>query len=167
VEFAPQALYPWLITMTQTAPCRWASPAWLPFAAAVLLCGCRPQDRTPQDTSSTIAAAGPAAPHEHTASLGYLISSAADDFRAHTPGLIEVRHVRFGLRDTTAGQQSYVLCGDFRRRSEGDTARWVPFATIESSRYEQWLGETRYCQTLSGVWNSSDSLTTLLQTALH
>jgi hypothetical protein len=61
-----------LITMTQAAPCRWLSPAWLPFAAAVLLLGCRPQPRTPQDASSTMA--GPAAPHEHAASLGYLTS---------------------------------------------------------------------------------------------
>jgi hypothetical protein len=113
-----------------------------------------------------MAAVGPAAPHEQTASLRFLISSAANDFRAHTPGRIEVRNVRFGLRDTTAGQPSYVLCGDFRRRSEGDTAQWVPFATVEGTTYEQWLGETRYCQTLSGAWNTSDSLTTLLQREL-
>ncbi len=74
--------------------------------------------------------------------------------------------MRFGLRDTTGGRESYVLCGDFRRRSEGDTARWVPFATVETSKYEQWLGETRFCQTLSGAWNTSDSLTTRLQRVL-
>ena len=111
-------------------------------------------------------AAGPAAPHQQAASLGFLISSAAGDFRAHTPGRIEVRSVRFGLRDTTAGRQSYVLCGDFRRRAEGDTAQWVPFATVEGTTYEQWLGETGYCQTVSGAWNAADSLTTLLQRAL-
>ena len=75
--------------------------------------------------------------------------------------------MRFGLRDTTAGQESYVLCGDFRRRSEGDAAQWVPFATLEMSEYEQWLGETRFCQTLAGAWNTSDSLTTLLQRAVE
>jgi hypothetical protein len=42
----------------------------------------------------------------------------------------------------------------------------VQFATVEGTTYEQWLGETRYCQTLSGAWNTSDSLTTLLQRAL-
>ena len=63
-------------------------------------------------------------------------------------------------------EQSYVLCGDFRRRAEGDTAQWVPFATVEGTTYEQWLGETGYCQTVSGAWNAADSLTTLLQRAL-
>jgi hypothetical protein len=42
----------------------------------------------------------------------------------------------------------------------------VPFATVETSEYEQWLGETRFCQTLSGAWNTSDSLTTRLQRVL-
>jgi len=42
----------------------------------------------------------------------------------------------------------------------------VPFATVETSKYEQWLGETRFCRTLSGAWNTADSLTTRLQKAL-
>ena len=145
---------------------RWISPAWLPFTAAVLLLGCRPETRPSQDTSRSMAASDPAAPHDRIASLEYLLTSAGDDFRANTEGLIEVRNVRFGLRDTTGGQESYVLCGDFRRRSEGDTAQWVPFATVETSQYEQWLGETRFCQTLSGAWDTSDSLTIRLQKAL-
>ncbi len=78
-----------------------------------------------------------------------------------------MRKVRFGLRDTTAEQESYVLCGDFRRGAEGDSAQWVPFATVEGIQYEQWLGETRYCQTIAGAWNTSDSLTALLQQTLH
>ena len=49
----------------------------------------------------------------------------------------------------------------------GDTAQWLPFATVEMLQYEQWLGETRYCQTVSGAWESPDSLTTLLQKALN
>jgi len=110
--------------------------------------------------------AGPDAPHEQAASLGFLISSAAGDFRAHTPGPIAVRDVRFGLRDTTAGKPSYVLCGEFRRGAGADTVPWVPFATVEGTQYEQWIGETSYCQTLSGTWNDSDSLTTLLQKAI-
>ena len=60
-----------------------------------------------------------------------------------------------------------MLCGDFRRSAAGDTAQWVPFATVEMLQYEQWLGETRYCQTVSGAWESPDSLTTLLQNALN
>jgi hypothetical protein len=150
----------------QIPPFRVISPAWLAFAAAALLVACRPETGASQKTLSTPPAADPVAPHEHTASLGYLISSAGDDFRAHTPGRIEVRNVRFGVRDTTGGRKSYVLCGDFRRRSDGDTAQWVPFATVETSKYEQWLGETRFCQTLSGAWNTADSLTTRLQRAL-
>lgn len=75
--------------------------------------------------------------------------------------------MRFGLRDTTGGQESYVLCGDFRRRSGSDSARWVPFATVEGITYEQWLGETGYCQTVAGAWNSADSLTRLLQEKLQ
>jgi hypothetical protein len=113
-----------------------------------------------------VAANDPTAPHERSASLDYLIASAGGDFRANARGLIEVRQVRFGLRDTTGGQESYVLCGDFRRKSEGQTAPWVPFATVETSRYEQWLGDTRFCQTVSGAWDTADSLTVRLQEAM-
>ena len=149
------------------SPFRVISPAWLACAAAALLVACRGESRAPQGVSSTPpTASDPAAPHEHEASLGYLISSAGDDFLANTPGRIEVRNVRFGLRDTTGGRESYVLCGDFRRRSDGESGQWVPFATVETSKYEQWLGETRFCQTLSGAWNTADSLTTRLQKAL-
>lgn len=52
-------------------------------------------------------------------------------------------------------------------RRAGDTAQWVPFATVEMPQYEQWLRETRHCQTVSGAWESSDSLTTLLRQALN
>ena len=148
------------------SPFRVTSPAWLACVAAAVLVACRAETRAPQGVSSTPPAAGPAAPHAHEASLGYLISSAGDDFLANTPGRIEVRNVRFGLRDTTGGRESYVLCGDFRRRSDGESGQWVPFATVETSKYEQWLGETRFCQTLSGAWNTADSLTTRLQKAL-
>ncbi len=105
--------------------------------------------------------------HEHAASLGYLISSASADFRAHTPSPIRVRNVRFGLRDTTGGRESYVLCGEFRSSAPGAKAEWVPFATVETSKYEQWLGETSLCQIVSGSWDTSDSLTTRLQEALE
>lgn len=149
--------------MTLTVPARWPLTARLSFAAVLCLLGCRPEPETPPRGPS---APGPDAPHEQAASLRFLLSSSAGDFRAHTPGPLEVRHVRFGLRDTTAGQQSYVLCGDFRHRSGGDTAQWTPFATVEGTQYEQWLGETRYCQTIAGAWNTSDSLTALLQKRL-
>lgn len=74
--------------------------------------------------------------------------------------------MRFGLRDTTGGKPSYVLCGDFRHGAGVDTAQWVPFATVEGNQYEQWIGQTHYCETIAGAWNASDSLTALLQQAL-
>ncbi|HET7111164.1 MAG TPA: hypothetical protein VFI41_09835 [Gemmatimonadales bacterium] len=49
----------------------------------------------------------------------------------------------------------------------GDTAQWLPFATVEMPQYEQCLGAIRWCQTVSGAWESPDSLTTLLQKALN
>lgn len=137
------------------------------FAGAILTIACRPETKPAQDAPGAPAASDPVAPHEPAASLEYLISSAGSDFRANTAGQIEVRQIRFGLRDTTGGQQSYVLCGEFRPRSAGVTAQWAPFATVETSRYEQWLGETRFCQTLSGEWNTADSLTTRLQGILQ
>jgi len=153
--------------MRQTTPFRVISRALLAFIAVALFGACRAETRASHGVSSTPPAADPVAPHELEASLAYLTSSAGNDFLANSPGRIEVRNVRFGLRDTTGGRQSYVLCGDFRRRADGDTAQWVPFATVETSKYEQWLGETRFCQTLSGAWNTADSLTTRLQRALE
>lgn len=151
--------------MAQTNRSRITSQAWLAVAATALLFACDPE-KGPSQAAQGTTAADPDAPHELTASLGYLISSAAEDFRTHSPGRVEVRTVRFGLRDTTGGRESYVLCGEFRRPSDGDSAPWTPFATVETSKYELWLGETTFCQTLSGAWNTSDSLTRRLQSAL-
>jgi hypothetical protein len=153
--------------MTRSFSLRLSLHTSLSLAAAALLLACRPEPKPPADAASTSAAVRSAAPHGQTASLNYLMASAGDDFRANAHGPVEVRNVRFGLRDTTGGRASYVLCGEFRHRAGADTAQWVPFATVETSKYEQWLGETRFCQPLSGSWDDSDSLTTRLQQELR
>lgn len=119
------------------------------------------------DSAATIGSAESAAPHDAVASLAYLIASAGRDFKAHTAGPVEVRSVRYGLRDTTGGVQSHVLCGEYRRVTATDTTPWTEFSTVETSRYEQWLGETRYCQIIAGVWNKDDSVTVRLQKAIQ
>jgi hypothetical protein len=38
------------------------------------------------------------------------------------------------------GEELYMLCGELLPAQEGGRAGWMPFATIKTSDYEQWIG---------------------------
>ncbi|HET6671144.1 MAG TPA: hypothetical protein VFH15_13025 [Pyrinomonadaceae bacterium] len=99
----------------------------------------------------------------------FLLTSAATDFHTHGPsGPLRFREVRIGHVMTPSGEAQYRLCGQFLPAQEGGKAEWIPFATIKTSGYEQWIGAeaARYCQGSSFIWDKEGDLSASLQTRL-
>ena len=100
----------------------------------------------------------------------FLLTSAANDFHAHRPpDLAGFRNVRVGHVTSPNGEASYRLCGQFLSSQGGGKAKWTGFATIKTSGYEQWLGDTskQYCQGAKFVWDVKNDLSSLLQSRLE
>jgi len=94
-----------------------------------------------------------------------LLASAATDFHAHGPSLLGFHDVRFGHFVNPNGKTQYILCGQFLPAKDGAKAEWVPFATIKTSGYEQWIGTqaTGFCQSSSVTWDNVGDLSSSLQ----
>lgn len=115
----------------------------------VLACGSAPPARNqtqPQDASTG-------------ATVAFLLTSAATDFRSHPPPLpVRFRKVRSGYVTTSDGARQYRLCGEFLPSNEGGTGEWIAFATIKTAPYEQWLGGQAlgFCKDASMTWDKKD-----------
>lgn len=99
----------------------------------------------------------------------FLITAAATDFHTHRPpDPVRFRDVRLGHVMTADGAAQYILCGQFLPAQEAGAAEWMPFATIKTSPYEQWLGvqATGLCQNASVVWDEVGDLSSSLQRRL-
>ncbi len=98
----------------------------------------------------------------------FLLTSAATDFHTHPPSAIRFRDVRIGHVMTASREEQYMLCGQFLPAREGGKAEWTPFATIKTSRYEQWLGAQAagLCQGSSVIWDKEGDLSSSLQSRL-
>jgi hypothetical protein len=105
---------------------------------ATLLAACATS--APTVTSRAIGAS-PATPA--ASPLDYLLDSAASDFRTHPPTPLGFRNVRYG--QMSDGSVRHRLCGEFQVTRSDGTPEWVEFATLKTSAYEQWLGDTKYC----------------------
>lgn len=142
-----------------------ATPAIL--AAMLLASPAWPAPQAPQ----TRAPAGAQEPSV-AAALEYLLASSAADFRAHPPAeALRFHNVRFGHVTTADGARQYQLCGEFSSGRDNDGER-VPFATIKTSGYEQWVGGQAegLCRREALTWDGEDDLSPLLQArydALH
>lgn len=88
--------------------------------------------------------------------LEFLLKSAASDFRAHKPHPARFRRVRFGFATGSDGSKQYMLCGEFLPEVQESSVGWVPFVTLKTSGYEQYIGTTSYCQRPSITWDKSD-----------
>jgi hypothetical protein len=96
--------------------------------------------------------------------IQYLTDSSAADFHAHGPSKsIRFRHVRFGHVMAPDGKEQYLLCGELN--SDQKTGKWVRFATIKTSGYEQSVGHqaTDLCKRKVGPLDSQKDLSSLLQ----
>src|SRR5262245_55472876 len=99
----------------------------------------------------------------------FLLTSAATDFHTHRPpDPIRFRDVRVGDFTNPSGQEQYLLCGQILPAEEGGKGEWMPFVTIKTSGYEQWLGgqATTYCQGSSITWENVGDLSSSLQSRL-
>jgi hypothetical protein len=99
----------------------------------------------------------------------FLITSAAADFHTHRPpDPVRFRDVRIGHVMTAGGEEQYILCGQFLPAQGGANARWMHFATIKTSGYEQWIGAqaAAFCQRPSVVWDKEGDLSSSLQSRL-
>ncbi len=133
-----------------------------------------------QDTDVTIAETEPISPGEAPAAppaqvsasevrsdpQTFLLAAAAGDFHAHpAQNPAKFRNVRFGHLVTDAGTNEYLLCGEFLPASETGADAWMPFATIKTAAYEQWMGATAtgLCERSSIVWSEDGDLSGSLQ----
>jgi len=101
--------------------------------------------------------------------IDFLLTSAATDFHAHHPPYpTRFREVRFGHFMTEAGEKQYMLCGEFLPQQREGKAEWMPFATIKTSGYEQYIGAqaVSFCQLSHVVWDKDEDLSSSLQNRL-
>jgi hypothetical protein len=98
----------------------------------------------------------------------FLLTAAATDFHEHRPpDPVRFRQVRVGHKLTPAGEDQYLLCGEFLPAQH--KAEWISFATIKTDPYEQWLGgsSTSFCHGPSFTWYTEDDLSASLQSRLE
>jgi hypothetical protein len=101
--------------------------------------------------------------------IEFLLRSAATDFHAHHPPVIEhFRHVHFGHVKTPTGAKQYQLCGEFLPQQQEGKAEWTPFATIKTSGFEQYLGvqAADWCQRSRFIQDVHEDLSPTLQNRL-
>ncbi len=98
--------------------------------------------------------------------IEFLLTAAATDFHTHRPpDPARFRKVRIGHVIAPGGQKQYRLCGQFLPARHGGTAEWIPFVTIETSGYEQYIGPhaAAFCQDSSVIWDNAGDLSSSLQ----
>ena len=93
-------------------------------------------------------------------SVEYLLTSAATDI-SHMQSLarpVRFREVRTGYVMSSATEKQYMLCGSFSPAQETGEARWIPFVTIKTSGYEQYLGAqaVSFCTRPLVTWDKRD-----------
>jgi hypothetical protein len=98
----------------------------------------------------------------------FLLQSAVTDFLAHPPRPARFRDVRIGYVMASDGTRQYRLCGEFLPAEGGSKSEWIPFATIKTSGYEQYLGAqaVSYCDSASMTWDNGD-LSSSMQSRLE
>jgi hypothetical protein len=112
---------------------------------ATLLAGCAAPAPADAPRAASTPAATPAASPTAASPTDYLLDSAASDFREHPPTPSAFRNVRYGQLVAEDGTVSHRLCGEFQVQKSDSEPEWKAFATLKTSAYEQWLGDTVYC----------------------
>lgn len=135
----------------------------LVVVGSLLACGSRrPVDGDPVASGSAREASGEV---RMAAEVEALLGAAAGDFRRQqSPRPVRFRGVRSGYLVIAGGARQYRLCGEYSPASDDEGATWIPFATIQTSPYEQWLGghAQAYCREPGMRWDDGDLSATLL-----
>lgn len=116
--------------------------------------------------ATSMATAGPSAAKPAPEVTEFLLASAAKDFRL--PGSARptaIQSARIGTLRQASGREVHLLCGKFRSSEPSEAKRWVPFATIQTVDYEQWLGNQAesYCRQPGIKWYPGDHSESLQQ----
>ena len=96
----------------------------------------------------------PARAAGEAADRGYLLDSAAADFRTHGPLPAGLRNVRFGYVESAGGGAMAIVCGEFQTADK--PGEWTQFATLKTSKYEQYIGDEGFCSRPSWGWDKDD-----------
>src|SRR5262245_40206903 len=112
------------------------------FATFVFVaCSTTPANRSQSQAASpgqVLASEGQKAPLDPA--VQFLLDAAATDFHTHRPShSTRFRQVRSGQLKSPDGEKKHMLCGEFLPAQEKGKAEWMPFVTIKTSGYEQWL----------------------------
>ena len=108
--------------------------------------------------SSAAPASGGHAPDSTKPTLEYLLDSAAKDFLRHGPDPAAFRNVRFGRIDHDGEATLFLMCGEVQPATGRGAGKWIEFATLKTSGYEQWLGAQGggYCNRSGTSWEPGD-----------
>jgi hypothetical protein len=107
----------------------------------------------------------PASTAPSTERIEFLLNAAAADFRAQGARRpVSFRNVRSGYL-VSEGTRQDRLCGEFLPASTDGKADWIPFVTIRTSPYEQWLGgqAVQFCKDAAMKWDEDDLSSRLLR----
>ena len=99
-----------------------------------------------------------------------LLAAATKDFALPgSPHPVGIRQARVGRIPNGSGNYNYLLCGKFLATDKQGTKEWMPFATIQTSDYEQWLGgqASSYCLQRPIKWYKGDQSSALLKRILE
>jgi hypothetical protein len=116
-------------------------------------------------TSSVVRAETPAA-----SPATFLLASAAAEFnKSATSAPERFREVQVGHYKTESGEKQYVLCGEFLQRGESGKGKWTSFATVQTSSYEQVIGDQSesYCRHRGMKWEGMPDLSSSLKLRLE
>jgi len=137
----------------------------IPLLVFIALCGC--DNITEQDNNSRQDSAVHVTVSQTTASQDsntqFLVAAAAADFhQQNAKAPIRFRNTYVGQSVNTDGEKLFLLCGAFEQAAQND---WVPFVTIRTSGYEQWIGgqAVAFCSDTTIAWNKAQDLSAVLQ----
>jgi hypothetical protein len=96
-----------------------------------------------------------------------LLDAAATDFHmSQLSKPLEFRNVKIGYQVISANNMQYMLCGEFLEQQKEE---WLPFATIKTEPYEQWLGRqaTAFCEDPAMIFENEKDLSENLKNRLN
>lgn len=119
--------------------------------SAILLISCKASNLTAQTTqSANTELKKEFSEMQNDSIIQFLINASASDFHKTKPNTsINFRKVKLAYIVTPNNEKMYLLCGEFQTQEKNDIDKvWIPFATIKTFGYEQWIGgqASTYCK---------------------
>ena len=92
--------------------------------------------------------------------------SANDFYKNQKPLPVDFRNVTIKYYLKPTKEMLYILCGQFQMENK---SKWIQFATIKNSNYEQWIGPngSTYCENSTEISYTKIDLSTALKNRLN